>query len=341
MVTKTIRIICLASMVWLATANAFGQVSFVENDGKVSMINNSGKTVVEFQKNEDSWVIDDFKDGWGRIRVNGKIGLADSNGWIVKPQKKAELFLHDGFYVLRYIDKVGVKTRDGKWLLEPTKRVYDWYGCDKVLPIKYDGKFGIMDKTGWIVEPKYNEMQWYSEGMLPVREGSRWGFFDEEGRLAIKPQFKSVRRFNEGLAGVAIDHKWGFIDKSGEVVIAPVYDNIDCFFEGMASVEVDGKWGFIDKTGKMVIDPRFTAVGIFSEGLAAFMGDEGLWGYMDKTGKVVIKPQFDTANPFDESGKAVVRIGDYEAGVMGYVDRNGAFTTYETENNTIDEEVDE
>jgi hypothetical protein len=325
---KTIKIICMA-IIWMTVGNAFGQVSFVENDGKVSMINSDGKTVVEFQKNEDSWVLDDFKDGWGRIRVNGKTGLADENGWIVKPQKKAELFLHDGFYVLRYIDKVGVKTRDGKWLLEPTKRVYDWYGCDKVLPIKYDGKFGIMDKTGWIVEPKYNEMQWYSEGMLPVREGSRWGFFDEEGRLAIKPQFKSVRRFNEGVAGVVVDRKWGFIDETGEIVIAPAYDNIDCFFEGLAAVEVDGIWGFIDKNGEMVIEPRFRAVGIFSEGLAAFVIDASGWGYMDTSGNVVIKPQFDGANPFDETGKAVVRIGDDETGVMGYVDRNGNFTTDE------------
>lgn len=322
---KTVKVICLVAMVWLACGNAFGQVSFVEHKGKVTMLNHEGKSVIKFKKNKDSWVVDDFKEGWGRIRVNGKVGLADENGWIEKPQKKAELFLHDGFYVLRYIDKVGVKTRDGKWLLEPTERVYDWFGCDKVVPIKYNGKFGIMDKTGWIVEPKYNEMGWYSDGMLPVREGSRWGFFDEEGRLAIKPQFKSVRRFNEGMAGVVVDHKWGFIDKTGEIVIAPAYDNIDCFFEGLASVEVDGLWGFIDKTGEMVIEPHFRAVGLFSEGLAAFVIDASGWGYMDTSGNVVIKPQFDAANPFDETGKAVVRIGDDETGVMGYVDRNGNF----------------
>lgn len=343
---KTLRTICFVSMLWMALGNAFGQITFIENDGNVSMINNEGKTVVEFQKNEDSWVLDDFKDGWGRIRVNGKTGLADENGWIVEPGD-AELRIYDGFYTVTTLDPVkimsslGVWTRDGKCLLEPMENVYGWYGTDKVLPIKYKGKFGIMDKTGWIVEPTYDEMEWYSEDMLPVRKGRLWGFFDEEGRLAIKPQFKAVRRFNEGLAGVVVDQKWGFIDKVGKVVIAPAYDNIDCFFEGMASVEVDGKWGFIDKTGEMVIEPRFKSVGIFSEGLAAFVGDEDLWGYMDKTGKVVIEPRFETANPFDESGKAMVRIGDYETGVMGYVDRNGVFTTYETESNTIDAEVDE
>lgn len=321
----------MAAMVWMARGNAFGQVSFVENDGKVSMINNDGKTVVEFQKNEDSWVLDDFNDGWGRIRVNGKTGLADSNGWIVEPQD-GDLRIYDGFYTVKTLDTVRemsslcIWSREGECLLEPMESVYDWYGNDKVLPIRYKGKFGIMDKTGWIVEPKYNEMQWYSEDMLPVREGNRWGFFDAEGRLAIKPQFNGVRRFNDGLAGVFVDHKWGFIDKTGEMAIAPAYDNIDCFFEGLASVEVDGKWGFIDKTGKMVIEPHYKGVGIFSNGLASFLGDNHLWGFIDKSGKVVIKPQFDSWGYFDETGKAWVRIGDDETGVMGYVDRNGNFT---------------
>ncbi len=324
----------MAAMVWMAWGNAFGQVSFVESDGKVSMVNNEGKTVVEFQKNEDSWVLDDFEDGWGRIRVNVKTGLADSNGWIVEPQG-GDLRIYDGFYTIKTLDTVRVmsslyiRSREGECLLEPTENVYDWYGNDKVLPIKYKGKFGIMDKTGWVVEPTYDEMKWYSEDMLPVREGSQWGFFDAEGHLAIKPQFKSVRRFNDGLAGVVVDSKWGFIDKAGEMVIAPAYDNIECFFEGMAAVEVDGIWGFIDKTGTMVIEPRYMAVGIFSEGLAAFVDDENLWGYMDKTGKVVIKPQFDAANPFDESGKALVRIGDDETGTMEYVDKNGNFMLVE------------
>ena len=329
---RALRLFCLATMVWLAYGNAFGQVTFVEKDGKVMMLNKEGNTVLEFEKSEDFWVFSgDFEDGWGRIHVNGKTGLADSNGWIVEPQD-GDLRVYDGFYSVRVLDTVrarfflSVWSREGKCLLEPMEDVYDWYGNDKILPIKFKGRFGIMDKTGWIVEPKYNEMQWYSEDMLPVREGRQWGFFDAEGRLAIKLQFNGVRRFNEGLAAVFVDSKWGFIDKTGTMVIAPAYDNIDCFFEGLASVEVDGKWGFIDKTGKMVIEPRYDGVGIFSNGLAPFYGDEHLWGFIDKTGKVVIKPQFESPGYFDETDKAWVRIGDYETGVTGYVDRNGNFT---------------
>ena len=43
-----------------------------------------------------------------------------------------------------------------------------------------------------------------------------------------------------------------------------------------------------------------------------------------KTGTYVINPQFDDAYPFSE-GLAVVRIGDYETGKLGFIDKTGAF----------------
>lgn len=140
----------MAAMVWMAFGNAFGQVSFVERKGTVSMINNEGESIIKFKKNKNSRVMDDFNDGWGRICVNGKYGLADENGWIEEPLK-AELYLYDGFYVMRYIGKVGVKTRDGKWLLEPTENT-----GKAVVRIGDDetGVMGYVDRNGKFTSDK-------------------------------------------------------------------------------------------------------------------------------------------------------------------------------------------
>ena len=43
-----------------------------------------------------------------------------------------------------------------------------------------------------------------------------------------------------------------------------------------------------------------------------------------KTGTFVINPQFDDAFPFSE-GLAHVRIGDYQTGKAGFIDKTGAF----------------
>jgi hypothetical protein len=46
--------------------------------------------------------------------------------------------------------------------------------------------------------------------------------------------------------------------------------------------------------------------------------------YIDKTGKIVIQPKFDAAEDFS-SGLAQVRIGDWETGKYGYIDKTGKY----------------
>ena len=49
----------------------------------------------------------------------------------------------------------------------------------------------------------------------------KYGFIDKNGKVVIEPQFDNVSAFSEGLAKVEKDGKWGFIHKSGKVVIEP------------------------------------------------------------------------------------------------------------------------
>ncbi|ECH5021687.1 WG repeat-containing protein, partial [Campylobacter coli] len=53
-----------------------------------------------------------------------------------------------------------------------------------------------------------------------------WGFIDKSGKIVIEPKFDGVGNFSEGLAGVELNGKWGFIDKSGKIVIEPKFDDI-------------------------------------------------------------------------------------------------------------------
>ncbi|EDJ0203504.1 WG repeat-containing protein, partial [Campylobacter coli] len=53
------------------------------------------------------------------------------------------------------------------------------------------------------------------------------GFIDKSGKIVIEPIFDDIWDFREGLAGVKLNGKWGFIDKSGKIVIEPIFDDID------------------------------------------------------------------------------------------------------------------
>jgi hypothetical protein len=141
---------------------------------------------------------------------------------------------------------------------------------------------------------------------------------------AVEPQFDDVTGFQEGLAFVKVGDKWGVIDKTGKEVVKPQYDDPEyfaySFIEGMAQVSKDGKWGYIDKTGKEIVSPQYELFGgDFSDGLAAIFVD-GQFGYINKSGDEVIEPQFDEASDFSE-GLAVVR--DSDTGYISFIDKTG------------------
>ncbi|EDO9033655.1 WG repeat-containing protein [Campylobacter coli] len=131
-----------------------------------------------------------------------------------------------------------------------------------------------------------------SGDLIRVKIDGQWSFLDKNGEFVIEPKFDGVGNFSEGLAAVGLNGKWGFIDKNGEFAIKPKFDDIWDFREGLARVELNGKYGFMDKNGKIVIEPKFDSIGSFREGLAK-VGLNGKYGFIDKSGEFVIEPIFD------------------------------------------------
>ena len=279
-----------------------GYVIYVREDSKRWLLNNKGKTIIEFP--DDTYVtFSDFKDGWGTIEIDEKYGLANENGWVKEPQFDKAFTVGELAFIKKDGEKRGILKKNGQWLIEPSENLdFAYYEEDVVsegialVSIKNEesSKYGFLNGTGWLVEPQYADAKLFSEGLAAVNTGDfwngTWGFIDKTGKMVIKPQYAETKLFSEGLAAVYVESKWGYIDKAGKIVINPQYDDAADFSTGLAAVKVGEKWGYIDKTGKMVI-----------------------------------KPQFDGAYPFN-SGRAEVRIGDWESGETRYIDRNGNFT---------------
>ncbi|MFH5163641.1 WG repeat-containing protein [Campylobacter coli] len=62
--------------------------------------------------------------------------------------------------------------------------------------------------------------------MAKVELNRKYGFIDKSGKIVIEPKFDGVGNFSEGLAKVKLNGKYGFIDKSGKIVIEPKFDDI-------------------------------------------------------------------------------------------------------------------
>ena len=264
----------------------------------------------------------------------------------------------------------GAIKKNGKWLFKPTENAYaDWLGHN-LFGIVINEKEGLLGGNGWLVEPKYDFIADFSEGLASVLLNDKVGFIDTIGKVIIKPKFEVLHQempfFEDGLALVGNNGKAGFINKKGEWVIQPIFDRVELpFYDGMAKAVIDEKYGMIDKQGVWVIEPKYEAVGLFSEGLLAVLLDGkcgfvdttgnviiplqydnagyfsmGLaavlvgekWGFIDNTGNMVIEPRFSRVDDFNpETGTTWALIGDEGTGTWGILDQNGNFTPSESD----------
>lgn len=172
-------------------------LALVESDSGFGFIRDDGSYAIT-PRFEDAW---HFTEGNALVQANGKWQLVDSQGDVVDAQDAAT----DPNFTLR---------------------------------------------AGALIEDDYQPRQFQL-----IHTAGRYGFRNDEGEIIIDPRYQNAWYFSDGLARVMIDSLWGFIDRNGEIVIEPRYDLAWDFQNGLALVMVDGKYGYIDRQGSFVWRP--------------------------------------------------------------------------------------
>lgn len=181
----------------------------------------------------------------------------------------------------------------------------------------------------------------YEPELRVIWQGSRYGYIDREGEVAISPRFSFAMPFSEDMGAVNVggtarepghlpmNGKWGFVDREGRFLINPKYYSppdvgapydVDqlaqaqheayIFSEGLAAVRLeDQRWVYINPKDSVVIDRKDIRIPrCFREGLANVYNGRR-WGYIDKTGEYLIDPQFLYPADF-QNGRAFVVNGN-------------------------------
>ena len=67
----------------------------------------------------------------------------------------------------------------------------------------------VIDKIGNLVSQSYTEPQGANNSALkPLLVGEKWGYIDNNNKFIIQPQFDEVGEFSEGLAAVRVGAEW-------------------------------------------------------------------------------------------------------------------------------------
>ncbi|WP_379144748.1 WG repeat-containing protein [Paenibacillus sp. sgz500992] len=149
-----------------------------------------------------------------------------------------------------------------------------------------------------------------------LKEGTRWGYINNEGRTVIEPRYEYAEEFQEnGLAIVQRNDKSGLIDSSGREKVRPAYSFIAPFSEGRAVVSDAKGYTLIDERGKQVTAARYDYLNSLHEGRAMFSKQSTTgtshYGYLDAQGKEVLPAVYEDAGDF-MNGTALVKLGERE-----------------------------
>jgi hypothetical protein len=135
----------------------------------------------------------------------------------------------------------------------------------------------------------------FTEGLVVVQSGGKWGAVDEAGTLVIPAEYEGLRNFASGLAAAMSNNHWGFIDKANTRVIEPIYAAVRDFQGDVAIVQRKDKAPefVIDRSGATRVEPNptitYTYEG-FMDGLCAITTSEdaGTPTVMNSNGRILI-----------------------------------------------------
>lgn len=197
-----------------------------EKDGKWGFIDRNGAFVIPPRYSH----VSEFSEGLAKVSESGEtgaIGFIDKSGNVVIPLKLT--------YALNFHGGVAAAVPDGPC------RLTNGGSCDAAQffprwPLIVDCRYTYIDKSGKpITKLRFDAaMDFNSEGLAPVRIGSKWGYIDRTGALTIHPAFDAAGPFSEGVAVVHQGDLAGFINRRGQFVIQPKFSSARGFSNGCA-----------------------------------------------------------------------------------------------------------
>lgn len=171
----------------------------------------------------------------------------------------------------------------------------------KFLPFKKYDSWGFIDTLGFVrIEPEYETVERFKEGLAIVSKKDKYGAINKKGDLIIPLKYDELYDFNEGVAVCAIGDFYGMVNQSGEEVLKVEYDDVSEMKNGLAIAEKDGLYGFYDRNGFEKIEAIYDEVTAFEKGQAIVSKDE-LYGVIDAYGIPLLPFQYNNLLHFNEN----------------------------------------
>ena len=123
--------------------------------------------------------------------------------------------------------------------------------------VRRQGKVGFRFTSGssTVVPPEYDEIQdLHHDGLLLVRQGSKWGVLNAKGKLTLPLEYDAIRASAaNGFTYPIVEQqgRFGYLGPDGRLLTKVKYTAAEPFIAGVARVSTaPGQGGYIDSQGQ-------------------------------------------------------------------------------------------
>jgi hypothetical protein len=208
--------------------------AFVEIDGIYGYIDCNDNIIIapQFQQAKD------FTEGIAAVKIDGKWGYINVLGQTIVPPQFDDAGL--------FVNGIAIVGTEGK-TSKLSHRVLD------TMPNIIYARLSLKGMKKAKDSPRMTS----SSSPLPRQkdEGDKWGYIDHAGKWIVPPKYDGAQVFSEGLAAVYMENHWIYIDVNGRAAFSHTFSQAFPFENGIAAVVTKNGWGYIRSNGEWLWEP--------------------------------------------------------------------------------------
>ncbi|TGE15267.1 WG repeat-containing protein [Hymenobacter elongatus] len=190
------------------------------------------------------------------VRIGSLYGYIDGGGNAVTPVQfgRASTFHHNRATVELNGETFDIDASGNRLATPPEPEPESEFLTQGDLT-RQSGKVGFRFTIGQaVVPPLYDEIQENYDGLLFVRQGTKWGVINNKGKLTLPLDYDAIRAVEaNGFVHAIVEQqgRFGYLDTDGRLLVAPKYSAAEPFLAAVARVTTpDGRTGYIDSRGR-------------------------------------------------------------------------------------------
>lgn len=247
---------------------------------------------------------------WGVINQDGEEIIAPSyQEMIVIPNREKDVFIctynineETGTYQTKVLNSKNEQIFTEYEQIEALENIDEndnvWYE-EKILKIKQNGKYGLIDFNGKQLLPaEYDEIAVLNgiENSILIKKDGKIGLANDSGSIIIEPQYAEIKNlgdtYKNGYITVSEDGKYGVISTTKKQILENKYDEIAQIYLGeYYIVKESGKQKLIDSKGNTIVENGFDEIKSATQKGIIFV-KENLYGEMNTSGEITIEAKY-------------------------------------------------